>query len=357
MSPNLRLYHKVLRQLRKWLPEERVTRQRNMALLVSGLFFSMAVHLSHIVSEWPVPGKAVSLTNRLRRFLDNPRLDVQAWYRPVAEQIVAALAHTELRLIIDCSKVGFDHRLLTISVAYRKRALPLMWSVHEGSKGHITSAQQIALFAALAPLIPRTAEVWVLGDSGFQNVPLLRWLCRRGWHFVIRQQGRITVRTSRGKWRKLNSFALQAGQTRTIGWVRLTQKYNLGWFWLLLHWADGEDEPWFLLCDRAGTRSLLRRYRVRMWTEELYGDLKGHGFDLEATHLQDAARIERLVLAVCITYVWFITLGAWLVKRGLRHLIDRKDRRDKSYFRLGWDWLRRANRLNRPFRLQFKPYP
>lgn len=357
MAPNLRLYHKVLAQLGKWLPKERVTRQRNMALLISGLFFSMAIHLSHIVSEWPVAGKELSLVNRLRRFLNNPQVDVRTWYRPIAQQIVAALAHTELRLIIDCTKVGFNHRLLTISVAYRKRALPLIWSVHEGRKGHVTSAAQLALFEALAPLIPRSSYVWVLGDSGFQNVPLLRWLCRRGWHFVIRQQGRICVRTARGPWRKLNSFALHPGQTRTIGWVRLTEKHNMGWFWLVLHWAAGQDEPWYLVSDRAGTRAMLRRYPVRMWTEELYGDLKGHGFDLEATHLQDAPRISRLVLAVCITFVWFITLGAWLVKRGLRHLIDRKDRRDKSYFRLGWDWLKRAKRLNQPFRLQFKPYP
>ncbi len=357
MAPNLRLYHKVLAQLCKWLPQERVTRQRNMALLISGLFFSMAIHLSQIVSEWPTPGKAVSLVNRLRRFLDNPRVDVRTWYRPVAQQIVGALAHTELRLIMDCTKVGFHHRLLTISVAYRKRALPLVWSVHAGSKGHVTTAAQLDLLEAVAPLIPLTSRVWVLADSGFQNVPLLRWLCQRGWHFVIRQQGRICVRTAQGRWRTLNSFALQPGQTRTIGWVRLTEKHNMGWFWLVLHWAEGQDEPWYLVSNCAGTRLLLRRYSVRMWTEALYGDLKGLGFDLEATHLQDAKRISRLVLAVCLTFVWFITLGAWVVKRGLRHLIDRNDRRDKSYFRLGWDWLKRCKRLNQPFRLQFTPYP
>jgi hypothetical protein len=155
----------------------------------------------------------------------------------------------------------------------------------------------------------------------------------------------------------LNSFALQPGQTRTIGWVRLTQKHDLGWLWLVLHWAEGESEPWCLVSTCAHTRTLLRHYRVRMWTAAFYGDLKGHGFDREATHLQDAVRLERLVLAVCITFVWFISRGAWLVEHGLRHLIDRKDRRDKSYFRLGWDWLRRAKRLNLPFRLHFVPYP
>ncbi|MEZ4634506.1 MAG: hypothetical protein R2856_05940 [Caldilineaceae bacterium] len=32
---------------------------------------------------------------------------------------------------------------------------------------------------------------------------------------------------------------------------------------------------------------LLKLYRTRMWIEEMYGDLKGHGFDLEATQLDD----------------------------------------------------------------------
>jgi hypothetical protein len=93
-----------------------------------------------------------------------------------------------------------------------------------------------------------------------------------------------------------------------------------------------------------------------MWIEEMFGDMKGHGFDLEDTHLRDPERITRLILAVCITFVWFITLGTWVVKRGFRHLVDRKERRDKSYFRLGLDWLRSQQRLGQPTKLHFRPY-
>ena len=88
----------------------------------------------------------------------------------------------------------------------------------------------------------------------------------------------------------------------------------------------------------------------------MYGDMKGHGFDLEATHLRHAERISRLMLGVCLAYTWLISLGSWVVKRGYRHLIDRKDRRDKSLFRLGWDWIERCCSRNLPFRLQFIPY-
>jgi hypothetical protein len=74
-----------------------------------------------------------------------------------------------------------------------------------------------------------------------------------------------------------------------------------------------------------------------MWIEEMFADFKGHGFDLEATHLSHLDRLARLVLAVCLTFVWLITLGAWVVKRGFRHFVDHLSRRDKSYFRIGWD--------------------
>jgi hypothetical protein len=51
------------------------------------------------------------------------------------------------------------------------------------------------------------------------------------------------------------------------------------------------------------------------------------------------------MLVGCVVYVWLLTLGSWVVKRGLRHLVDRKDRRDKSYFRIGWDWLKDRHSL------------
>jgi hypothetical protein len=355
MPHNLRLYHKARRQLVQWR-EDRITRVRNLALLIVGLCLGEGIHLSDIVSAWPVAGREVSLVNRLRRFLSNSSVDVHAWYRPVVRQLLAPFAGLTIRLVIDVTKVGFSHRLMMIGLAYRKRTLPLRWSVHEGTRGHTTVQEQLALFEEVAKLLPRDCEVWVLGDTEFQHVPLLRWFNRRGWHFVIRQQGRIKVYQRSCGWQKINTLDLEEGETRYIGWVRLTETHNAGWFWLILHWERGEEEPWYLISDRRGKRRLIQHYRVRMWIEEMYGDMKGHGFDLEATHLRDAERLSRLVLGVCITFVWFITLGSWVVKRGLRHWIDRKSRRDKSYFRLGWDWLKRCKRLNQPLRLHFRPY-
>ena len=98
MPNNLHAYHKTLQQLRQWLPHERITRLRNMALLVLGLQLSGAIHLPLIVRKWPLPGKLPSLTNRLRRFLDNRFVTVRDWYHPLAQQLVAAFAGQDSQL-------------------------------------------------------------------------------------------------------------------------------------------------------------------------------------------------------------------------------------------------------------------
>lgn len=69
MQSNLRIYHTIVRRIRKLLPDERITRVRNLALLVTGLYLARKVHLSLIAEEWHVGGRILSLVNRLRRFL------------------------------------------------------------------------------------------------------------------------------------------------------------------------------------------------------------------------------------------------------------------------------------------------
>jgi hypothetical protein len=356
MPNNLQLYHKMKRQLCQWLPEERSTRLHNMALFLTGLYLSGKPHLSKIVRAWPLLGKLPSLTNRLWRFLNNPRVIVECWYAPVAQEIINRLSTGPIILVADTTKVGFHHRVLSLGVAFKKRTLPLAWSVHRGRKGHTQVDEQLALFKKVAEMLPRQVEIWVVGDTEFQSVRLLGWFRRHNWHFIIRQQGKNKVRWAGQPWVKINALPLQQGQTQVIGWVRLTEKHDAGWYWLLLHWETGEEDPWYLVSDRPGKTALLRTYRKRMWVEEMYGDMKGHGFDLEATHLKDAARIARLFLGFCILFVWLITLGSWVVKRGYRHWVDHKSRRDKSYFRLGWDWVERCFSLDRPIPLRFRPY-
>ena len=356
MRNNLRIYHTTFGQFRKWFANERITRLRNLALLVSGLYLARKVHMSLIADEWHVGGRTPSLVNRLRRFLSNRRVSVRDYYRPVAESLISSFRGLPIRLIIDTTKIGFNARLLMVSIAYRGRALPLAWSVHRGKKGWLAVKKQIALLKHVAKLIPAGSEVWLVGDTEFQHVPLISWLKEAGWHYVLRQQGKIMVWWAGHHQVKLSDLDLQEGETRWLGWVYLTREYHYGPVSVVLHWEEGEDEPWYLVTDVEASRATIKTYKVRMWTEEMYGDMKGHGFDLEATHMRDLDRLSRLVLGVCIVYAWLISLGSWVVKNGQRHLVDKKSRRDKSYFRIGWSWLKRRLSQGQSLKLRFSPY-
>jgi hypothetical protein len=199
-------------------------------------------------------------------------------------------------------------------------------------------------------------QVCVLGDSAFGDVELMQQLSHWGWDYVFRMKGHYCVAPLGGCWQALQAWELQPGQRRFLGAVTVTKKHRFVGAQVGLYWAEGEDEPWYLVSSLSSWLTMRRTYRKRMWTEALYGDWKGHGFDLEATRLGRVMRLERLVLAICLVYVWLLAFGSWVVKNGLRHYVDRRARRDKSYFRIGWDYLERQLRLERPFRLRFQPY-
>lgn len=69
MSNNLRMYHKILNQLCQWLPDERITRMRNLSLLVTGLYLSGAVQMPLVARKWHLPGKEPSRLTACVAFL------------------------------------------------------------------------------------------------------------------------------------------------------------------------------------------------------------------------------------------------------------------------------------------------
>lgn len=134
------------------------------------------------------------------------------------------------------------------------------------------------------------------------------------------------------------------------GWLTQTRIFPVN---LLVYWKVGKDEPWCLATNLPDRQMTLQAYARRMWIEEMFGDLKRHGFDLESTMLRHADRLSRLTLAVALLYVWSISIGTKTIKNGQRERIDRKDRRDLSIFQIGLRYIERllVNSLNCPVNL------
>jgi hypothetical protein len=316
---------------------------RNMAWLLVGIYLSRSVHLNRIAGKIPGHAKRVSITRRLSRFLDGMGLTVRQTYEPVIRPVLEHLARTGvLRLIIDGSKVGFNHQLLMVSVAYRRRAVLIAWTWVRCNRGHSSTHVQLALLTYVRTLLPSGVKVEVAGDCEFGAIGLMSKVTLWGWLYALRQKPTHQVKTDNDSdWQRISALVTKPGDSCWVPNALLTAKHQFTTN-ILAHWAKGEDEPCLIATNFPTAQSTLGSYSRRMWIEELFGDLKGHGFDLESTHLDDIIKLSRLTLAVVLLYVWLVAYGSKVIKNGKRSLVDRSDRRHLSIFQIGLRFIERC---------------
>jgi hypothetical protein len=341
MSIN-RLYDTWISRIGQLRDPERCTRARNMAWLIVGIFLSRSVQLTQIARKLPFGVKLLSTARRLERFVDNPALRVREWYDPTARDWLSYIARTTgtIRLIADGTKVGFGHQLLMVAVAFQHRTIPICWTWVPCARGHSSAFKQAALFSHVRTLLPAHTAVLLVGDSEFGAVVVMHLLETWHWLYVLRQKANNQIQLPDQPWQNFGDILTAAGQSQWLGRGLLTKQHEFP-VNLLAHWASGEKEPWLLATNLTERTTTLKTYAYRMWIEEMFGDFKKNGFNLESTHLRHYARLSRLTLAVALLYTWLIDLGRKVIKNGLRHWVDRAERRDLSIFQIGLrllDW-------------------
>jgi hypothetical protein len=353
---NSRSYGKWKMMLMQLIPDSCSTRLSNLALLIVGILESRSVHLSIIARKLPIQVKKLSLVKRLERFVNNKAVDVRKWYHPWASWLIqSASSGGTVHLVIDSTKVSANHRQIMVAVAYQRRALPIMWDWVNYARGHCTIQAQIALLSQIQALIPDGIQVSLVGDGEFNHPILMEELDRWGWDYALRQKCNTLMMIKPGQaWQRLDSLEVKQGQPMWFEDVLLMESYPYDTN-LVVYWQKGEQEAWYLATNQPCEQTTIRLYKRRMWIEEMFGDMKGHGFDLEMSRLRTSERLSRLTLAVCILYVWLVTLGEYVLKMGFNSEVDRSDRQDLSIFRLGWDWLERRLALRQPFPILFRP--
>ena len=356
--PINQLYDTWKRRILELRPGQRITQIRAFGWLVIGIYLSRSVCLSRIACKIPGEAKLTSATRRMSRLLDNPAIRVREWYEPIARAWLGAQYRNqgEIHLIVDGTKIGCGHQLLMVALAYRKRAIPIAWTWVKHVRGHSQAGKQLALLAYIRKLLPKGAAVFLVGDSEFGSVEVLKQLDQWHWFYVLRQKSDTCVWLDhRNEWKTFGSFVEKSGNSVWLGYGYLTSK-EIYPTHLLVHWRVGEEQAWCLATNLPDRQMALRFYALRMWIEEMFGDFKKHGFDLESTMLRHFLRLSRLTLAVALLYVWLISVGGRTIRNGLRHLVDRVDRRDLSIFQIGLRFIERKLTNAQPFRILLFSY-
>ena len=314
---------------------------KNLALFVYGLLFTGHVHLPKIALVLPIRGTTRNALQRLERFLQNKAVQPITWYQGVAKAVLAHCKDRELELILDQTDLGDRFPLLFVALAYRNRAIPILWRLlpHEGCSG---AAEQKKLLAQVAKLVPPQAKVVLYADREYGSAELFRFLSEQKWGFVIRMKKDIWCKMANGRQFQIGEIPLGRGQInfedavflRDLPSLRLS--LNCGWSRL-----DPKDEPWYLLTNLPVGKSILARYARRFWIEEMFRDFKAQGFHLDQTHLVSEQRVSVLLLCVCLAYTWTLLLGVDLENEGKRREVDRPNKPQLSLFQFAIRYLRR----------------
>lgn len=351
MTDRHRVYTKVKKTLKQMLKLDHQGQVVTLAMMISGIVMSRNAQLSVMSSEIPVETKEKSIEMRMRRWV-KADLDVEAVYMPFARQILEALSHLPLVVVMDGSQAGRGCMVLMVGVLYQKRALPIAWLVYKGKKGHASAERHIQVLEKIYPLLPEGSEVVLLGDAEYDTTEMLLWIEKNtAWKYVLRTAPQIYVQTSTES-QPLRDYPLQPGHLFSLSQVGFTKVAPvtlnaIGW------WGADYKEPIFLITNLEEAYEACRYYRRRFRIETFFSDQKSRGFHIHKSHLADPARLSRLLIAACLAYIWMIVQGLHVLAEGMSALIDRGDRCDKSLFRVGLDWLKYALKHSMDFQPVF----
>lgn len=341
MSDNRRRYRTIREELKRLYstePQGNLARHLNtLAGLVSGIVGSNSAHLPKIAKKVPDNTKRESRVKRFSRWVNNDRIEFKCYYLPYVEALLASLANRPLLLAMDGSEMGRGCLTLMVSVIYKKRALPIVWIVIQGSKGHFPEETHVRLVEQVHEIVPEGCDIIFLGDGEFDGTVLQATIAGYGWEYVCRTAKNAQI-CEDGHWFSLDETDVQPGNCIELPDVVITHQ-AYGPVLAIAWWQIGYEDPIYLVTNMELAAEACYWYSKRFRIETFFSDQKSRGFNMQKSHISDPDRLARLMIAACLAYIWIIYLGVVAKRDGWVKIIHRTDRCDLSLFQLGLDLL------------------
>ena len=341
MTSTKKQHESLIEYCKTLLPEECLSRLVNLAYIVMAMIGSTDVHLSSLAEMIGLEATDLSIEQRIRRWLKIQAIDVARWYEPFVRSALQLYGSSVHYVVVDSTQYGPSCRAIVIGLAYAGQVIPLGWEVVKGKKGHTPAQLQAKLLEEISKFLP-PGQIVLVGDSEFCSVQLLQTIARWNWRFVVRVKSNILMLDAEGNPFTFAACGIQPKQTQHWRPILWTDSYGFGPLTALATWRKGEDEPLFALSNANDLNAVFLIYSWRFWIEALFADYKGRGFHLAHTKIRDPKRLSRLLMAASIAFLWSLALGSHIFHSPNQRLVDRNDRSDRSFFQLGYRFIKRA---------------
>jgi hypothetical protein len=252
----------------------------------------------------------------------------------------------ELVIALDWTEFDADDHatLAAYLITTHGRATPLVWMTVEKStlEGH-RNEHEYQLIERLHACVAPDVRLTLLGDRGFGDQKLYRFLQTLGWDFIIRFKGNIQVANADGDTKTAAQWIPPSGRATALRGARVTGKKAEVPAVVVVR-AKNMREAWCLattLCERKASE-VVKLYGRRFTIEETFRDQKDprFGLGLSATHIGDPLRRDRLLLLSAIAQALLTLLGAAGEECGMDRMLKANTvkRRTMSLFNQGLNW-------------------
>ena len=309
-------YHRVAIFLNDAVPHLRATRRTNLALLTVAILERRALAISVLVRAWRVqlPYSHHQRKKRLFRFLSNTGFDTVAVQTALLEPICQAARLRGLTpIMIDWSDLGPGRNGLFAAVCFRGRGLPLLsWVSTPEELDPSQNRVEEFFIGRLLRHLPTNIRPLLLADRGFGRASLIRFVQQMPRHtghpvdYVVRLRGDVVVQSTNYRGR-LRDYTLRKG--RINFWPQtLYRSDGAVVINLILYWARGHREPWYLATSLTDPRRAVKLYRKRMQPEQYFKDGKQR-FGLNRSTVTTTHRLQRLLVGLLLACCLLILLG------------------------------------------------
>lgn len=300
-------------ELRKHFSNLKKWQVLGLAIISFGIIRARHSQASKIAEEIPEFGKASTVERRIQRWESNPRISVGQVSIFWTQWVLGNYEGKIVFLLVDETKISDRIGCMMISLAIQNRAIPLIWRCYRAnSSDDYPEEGQVKMIGnmlkKLVPAFPKDKDVILEADRGIGNSSnLMREVGEIEIDFLFRVNISAIFTFREGISSPLRDLACR-GETFHAKGTLFTKDREIEECEVHILWDEEDcDEPWCLATNMSGLTG--KEYKLRVWQEESFRDLKSAGWQWQSSLLRNAEIAERILLPMALAYAWCVSLG------------------------------------------------
>ncbi len=308
-----------------------------LAQFILALLRGRSCNFYRVAEAFQSKAQTESSYRRIKRFF----ADYIYCYEQLGQVILNWLNLSSYTLCMDRTNWEFGSKhinYLVVSIAWQGASIPIVWTCLDKQGGNSNTDERIAIMERVLNLIPATKIDGLLADREFIGQDWFQWLDQHNICCRLRIKGNTPVLGSGGKVIKASQLFWGIKFNQSVTWH---SKRRVSGMKLYIA-ARRTTKGLLIVVATQKPETMVEDYYKRWAIETLFGCLKSRGFDLEATHMTELDRMDKLMGILALAFAWCLIAGHWHYGEAKHLPLNKHWRPAKALFRLGLDMLRRV---------------